>query len=77
MRHIVELKMPKLFGKKKHNNDESEIRTEVDLNEQIETVDIPQPIFVVGLVVTTLTVGYLIGYQRGINNRNNIVIVKS
>lgn len=76
MRHIVEFKMPKMFGNKKKVEDEPEVRTKVDLDEAVKTVDIPQPLFIGGLVVAGLTVGYLVGYKQGVEKGSKIVVVK-
>ena len=75
MRHIVEVKMPKIFGKKKVK-DETEVRTHVDLDEVSTTIDIPKPLFVGSLVLAGITVGYLAGYRQGVEKGGKFIVVR-
>lgn len=78
MKHTIELKMPKLFNKKKVDN-EPEVVTEVDLNEMKENEDLKNVGKIAVAVVAGLTVGYLVGFNKGIavaNKIGNVIVFK-
>src|SRR6185437_1216197 len=60
MKHTFELKLPKIFGKKKGDS-KSEIKTEVEMGEVMEEAvnAVPAKVLIGGLLVVGLTVGYL------------------
>lgn len=74
MRHVVELKMPKLFGRKKAI-DETEVRTEIDLEDGDKAV--PAVLVIAVPLVVGLGIGYLVGYKAGTNKGGtNVIVVK-
>lgn len=75
MKHTIELKMPKLFNRKKVDN-EPEVVTEVDLNENEDLKNVGK---IAVAVVAGLTVGYLVGFNKGLmiaNKLGNTIIFK-
>lgn len=77
MKHTFEIKMPKLFGKKKDIK-EPEIKTEVEVEEVIDEVvnSIPTKLLVGGALVAGYGVGYLVGHRSGVLRAASIVIFK-
>lgn len=77
MRHTIEVKLPKLFGKKKTNN-ETEVKTEVDMEDH--TVKVSLGLAFAAPLVVGVTAAYLVGYNkglvRGIDKGTGIVVVK-
>ena len=90
MRHVVELKMPKLFGKKKDDIREEAAGVEETIVETIEEakktiVDtndkFKETLKVAAPFVATLAVGYMLGYNRGLtknikNAGEKIIVIK-
>lgn len=71
IKHTIELKLPKIFGKKKV--DETGAKTEVKTEINLENKE--QYIIIGTSLALGLTVGYLIGHHRGINKMLNRVFV--
>lgn len=72
MKHTIELKLPKLFGKKK-KDDETEVTTAVEVDDKtistIVSVGVPLAI--------GLSVGYLVGHHKGVSKQlTSVVVVK-
>lgn len=77
MKHVVQLKMPKLFGKKKDIDNSPEVTTEVDLDEVIKQHrETPTIVKMGGVLVVGLTVGYLVGFKEGVSKVGNVIVVK-
>ena len=72
MKHTIELKFPKLFGKKKSEKVES-VHTEIDVAEEVK--EIPVPVLVAGVAVVSMTAGYLVGFKRGVE-KSGVTIIK-
>lgn len=75
MKHTIEVKMPRLFGKKKED-DGTEVITEVDLEKKED--DISRALVIAGTLTAGLTIGYLVGYNRGVvrNKTHNVFVIK-
>lgn len=73
MKHTIEVKFPKIFGKKK-KVDEPDVKTEVDLEEEFS--NLPLPWIVGGTLVVGLTIGYLVGHRNGVMKGGNVFVFK-
>lgn len=78
MKHTIQLKMPKLFGKKKEEVEKApDVTTEVHIEEVINVPkDMTKVVKYGGILAVGLTVGYLAGFKEGVNKGGNIVIMK-
>lgn len=72
MKHIVEVKMPRLFGKKA--KDESEVRTEVDLEDKEKSI--PTALLITAPLVVGMAIAYMAGYNRGVSKGPTVIVVK-
>lgn len=73
MKHTVELKLPKIWGRKKKTED-TEITTEIDLD---NTTSVPAVLIIGAPLVIGVTVGYLVGFKHGVGKGGtSIVVVK-
>lgn len=77
VKHTVHLKMPKLFGKKKKNEDEGpEVVTELDLEKREQEISVA--ILVAVPLVVGVSVGYLVGFKAGVHKGGtNVIVMKS
>lgn len=67
----VDVKLPKLFGRK--DKEDGKGQMEVCVNDK----QIPETaILVAGSLVIGLTIGYLVGFNRGVNKNANVYIIK-
>lgn len=73
MKHTVELRLPRLFGKKKDEN-KPEVTTKVFVDDEVR--EIPLQVIVGTTLVIGLGVGYLIGFRSGSMKRSNTYIFK-
>jgi len=71
MKHIIGLKLPKLFGKRKIEEDESRVTTEIE----VEDEKISKAVLI-GVPLAALAVGYMVGYNKGISKVATIIVVK-
>lgn len=78
MKHTIQLKMPKLFGKKKEEcSKEPDVTTEVHIEEVIKIPkEVPQVVKMGGVLAIGLTVGYLAGFKDGVGKGGNVVVMK-
>ena len=79
VKHTVQLKMPKLFNRKKKEKveDKPDVTTEVHIEEVIKIPkEVPQIVKMGGVLAVGLTVGYLAGFKDGVSKGGNIVIMK-
>ena len=67
VRHQVELRFPKLFGKKK--DEKPEVTTKVFVEEEIQ--EVPLPILLGTTAVFCLSLGYLVGFRHGVTKGGN------
>lgn len=72
MKHTVELKVPKLWNRKKKEEVEPEVKAlEFDIK------DINKHVITAGVAVSCLTIGYLVGHKNGASiGGTNITIIK-
>lgn len=71
MKHTIELKMPKLFKRKKNENGEEETEVTVTDSELKKAMSIAVPL------VLGIGIGYAIGYKKGVlKDGSNVFIVK-
>jgi hypothetical protein len=76
VKHTVQLKMPKLFGKKKGNEDGPEVVTEFDLEKREQEISVA--IMIAVPLVVGVSVGYLVGFKAGVHKGGtNVVVMKS
>jgi hypothetical protein len=72
MKHTVQLKLPKLWGKKK---DDADVVTEIDLEDKEK--DISTALMIAAPLVIGCTIGYLVGFKAGVNKGGtNIIVMK-
>jgi hypothetical protein len=71
VKHTVQLKLPKLWGKKK-DTDGSDVVTEIDLEKE---KDITQMLSIAVPVVIGISIGYLVGFKAGVQKGGTNVIV--
>lgn len=79
VKHTVQLKMPKIFNRKKKTEVEEkpDVTTEVHIEEVIKIPkEVPQIVKMGGVLAVGLTVGYLAGFKDGVSKGGNIVIMK-
>lgn len=62
LKHTVQIKLPKIFGRKKEEG--PEVTTEIHLEDSI--IDLQKALKVAAPFAATLAVGYLIGNNRGL-----------
>lgn len=75
MKHTVELRLPKLFGRKKKEQEQKpEVTTKVFLEEETKEISV-QVIAGVTLAVG-LTAGYLVGHMKGVSKGGVTYIFK-
>lgn len=67
----VEFKPPKIFGKK--GKEESKGQMEISVNDKKIS---EATLLIGGSLIAGLTVGYLVGFNRGVNKNSNVYIVK-
>lgn len=67
----VEFKPPKLFGRKNKEEDKGQMEISVNDKKISETT-----LLVGGTLVVGLTLGYLIGFNRGVNKNTSMYIIK-
>jgi hypothetical protein len=72
MKHTIQLKMPKLFGRKK-NEDGPDVVTEVDLTKKEQEISVA--ILVAVPLIVGVSVGYLVGFRAGVHKGGTNVIV--
>jgi len=70
MKHTIEFKLPKIFGKKTEQELEGE--TEFVLKNR----DISRMVSIGIPVAVAFTAGYLIGFNRGVNKNSTMYIIK-
>jgi hypothetical protein len=74
MKHTVQLKLPKLWGKKK-DSDGADVVTEIDLEKKEN--DISTALLVATPLVIGCTIGYLVGFKAGVQKGGtNIIVMK-
>lgn len=74
MKHTVQLKLPKLWGKKKDES-EPDVVTEIDLEKKEQ--EISTAILIAAPLVVGCAVGYLVGFKAGVNKGGtNIIVMK-
>lgn len=74
MKHTVEVKLPKLFGRKdKDISNEAEVVTEIDLNDKNKSV--PLAVVIAAPLVIGLSIGYLVGFKAGVGRGGTSVVV--
>lgn len=64
MKHTIEMKLPKLFGKKKIEDQGPKITTEIDT--KAKTVKVPMVVAVGAPVVIGMAASYLVGHNQGL-----------
>lgn len=73
MKHQIELRFPKIFGKKKQE-DKPEVTTKVFVEDEIKEAPIQ---VIVGVTLAVgLTAGYLVGHMNGVSKGGNTYIFK-
>lgn len=72
MKHTIELRFPRLFGRKKEG-DGTDVRTEIDLYGKDKSV--PTALLIAAPLVLGITVGYFVGFKSGVNKGGTKVIV--
>lgn len=73
MKHTIQLKLPRLFGKKKTEDDGPEVVTEVDLEKKES--EISAALLVAVPLVVGVSIGYLVGFRAGVHKGGTNVIV--
>jgi hypothetical protein len=72
MKHTVQLKLPRLWGKKKNDAD---VVTEIDLEGKEQ--DISTALLIAAPLVIGCTIGYLVGFKAGVQKGGtNIIVMK-
>lgn len=74
MRHTVELRLPRFFGKKKEV-EKPEVTTKVFVDEEVK--EIPLQVVVGVTLVTGLGLGYLIGHRAGAKTGGSTYIFRN
>ena len=70
VKHQVELRLPRLFGKKKDGEDDKpEVTTKVFIDEEIK--EIPLPVLLGTTAIVSITIGYLVGFRNGVIRGGN------
>ena len=74
MKHQVELRLPKLFGKKKVEGEEEtpEVVTKVYIDDEVK--EIPLPVLLVVTLAVGVTAGYFIGFRQGVHKGGSTYI---
>ena len=72
MKHQIELRFPKIFGKKKE--DKPEVTTKVYVEDEIK--EVPLQVIVGTTLAVGLVAGYLVGHRSGVNKGGNTYIFK-
>jgi hypothetical protein len=70
MKHTIELKMPKFFGRKTEMDPEGE--TEV----RMKNKDITTVVAIAVPLIVGLTAGYFVGFNKGVMKNSNMYIIK-
>lgn len=71
MKHTIELKMPRLFGKK---SNKPEVTTEIDLE---NNTNISTGLLIGGVLTIGITAGYFVGFRAGVGKGGtHVTIVK-
>jgi hypothetical protein len=74
MKHTVQLKLPKLWGKKR-TDDGADVVTEIDLENREK--DISTALLIATPLVVGCTIGYLVGFKAGVHKGGtNIIVMK-
>lgn len=75
MKHTVELRLPKLWGKKKTEQESKpEVTTKVFVEDEVK--EVPMKIIVGATLAVGLTAGYLVGFKNGVEKGGNTYIFK-
>lgn len=74
VKHTVQLKLPKLWGKKRTDGEDSDVVTEVDLDKEKYVQDAIK----IGVpLVIGLSIGYLVGFKAGVHKGGtNVIMMK-
>ena len=72
VKHQVELRLPRLFGKKKDGEEKPEVTTKVYIDDEVK--EIPLPVLLGATLVVGVTAGYFIGFKRGVEKGGNTYI---
>jgi hypothetical protein len=72
MKHTIQLKLPRLWGKKK-NEEGPEVVTEVNLEKREN--EISAALLVLTPLVVGVSIGYLVGFRAGVQKGGTNVIV--
>lgn len=75
MKHQIELRLPKIFGKKKKTEESKpEVTTKVFVEEELN--ELPKSVLIGGLLVVGVTAGYLVGFKNGVSKGGNTYIFR-
>lgn len=74
MKHSVEIRLPKLFGKKKASEEKPEVTTKVYLEDEVR--EVPLPVIIGVTLAVGVTAGYLVGFKGGVEKGGNTYIFK-
>lgn len=69
VRHQVEFRLPRLFGKKKDKEDKPEVTTKIYIDD--EAREIPLPVLLGTTLAIGITAGYFIGFKQGVTRGGN------
>ncbi len=73
MKHTIQLKMPRLFRRKRTEEEGPEVVTEVDLENKEN--EISAALLVAVPLVVGVSIGYLVGFRAGVHKGGTNVIV--
>ena len=71
MKMNVEIRPPKIFGRRNKEEDKGQMEVSVNDTKVSETA-----LLVGGALVFGLTVGYLVGFNRGVNKNSTMYIIQ-
>lgn len=76
MKHEVQLRLPRIFGRKKktEQGEKPEVTTKVFVEDEFK--EVPLQIIIGTTLAVGLTAGYLVGFRNGSKNGGNTYIFK-
>lgn len=76
MKHEVQVRLPKLFNRKKKTEQEQEPEVTTKVFVEDELKEVPMKVIIGTTLAVGLTAGYLVGFMNGVKNGGNTYIFK-
>ena len=69
VKHQVEFRLPRLFGRKKGGDEKPEVTTKIYVEDEVK--EIPLPLLLGTALAVGVTAGYFVGFRQGVVRGGN------